>query len=227
MTPASTAPRIAFLGPLGTYSHQATTDFFGNDCELAPQERIIDVFTNVASASASFGVVPIENSSIGIVHETMQALRTTESSVRGMVGLKVEHALLSRPFPSDEGGKNQDRTGDEGKRKRYKRVYSHEQGISQCVSYLQNNYPLAEVIPVNSTASAAQRVLQDPPEESLAICSIKCAEVYGLRVVDKDIQDGGSANMTRFVVLSLSNTPLPEQYPIAPHLRGYTGDAKT
>ncbi|SGY79665.1 BQ5605_C008g05191 [Microbotryum silenes-dioicae] len=226
MTLTSTAPRIAFLGPLGTYSHQATTDFFGNDCKLAPQERIIDVFSNVASTSASFGVVPIENSSIGIVHETMQALRTTELSVRGMIGLKVGHALLSRPFANDEDSKSRNLSGDEEKRKRYKRVYSHEQGIGQCVSYLQTNYPRAQIIPVNSTALAAQKVLQDPPEESLAICSIKCAEVYGLRVVDRDIQDGGSANTTRFIVLSLGSTPLPEPYPIAPHLRGYTGDAK-
>lgn len=93
-----------------------------NDFSISP-----DVFSNVASTSASFGVVPIENSSIGIVHETMQALRTTELSVRGMIGLKVGHALLSRPFSKDDDGDSQKLYGDEEQRKRYKRVYSHEQ----------------------------------------------------------------------------------------------------
>lgn len=138
-----------------------------------------------------YGLVPIENSSIGSVLETMDALRDTQLAVREMVALKIGHALLGRAGVVQE---------------RVKRVYSHEQvrlsragprelmfvrtqGIGQCVEYLAERYPKAEVVPVNSTARAAQLASEDG--EALAICSLKCAEVYGLEVVDTDIQDGG------------------------------------
>ncbi|GAA5970718.1 hypothetical protein JCM11641_007410 [Rhodosporidiobolus odoratus] len=205
-TPAATndsrRPRVAFLGPLGTYSHQATTDFFGTDCELAPQSRIADVFTALSPASTSrceFGLVPIENSSFGPVEETMERLRSTDLSVRGMTSLRVGHALLaSKEAPWEKS--------------RMKRVYSHEQGIGQCKRYLANSYPFIEIIQVASTALAAQHAASDP--EALAICSHKCAEVYDLDVVDTDIQDAGAANTTRFIALSPSHVPLPPCYPV-------------
>ncbi|GAA5892342.1 prephenate dehydratase PHA2 [Sporobolomyces salmoneus] len=202
---ASSEPlRISFLGPLGTYSHQAATDFFGSssDFELLPVERIGDVFESVSSSSSDFGVVPIENSSFGSVVETAQNLRTTSLSVRGMIQLKIGHSLLSREGAAEDA---------EGK-KRMKRVYSHEQGIGQCRAYLAEHYPQVEIIPVNSTAKAAQQVLEDA--EGLAICSLKCAEVYGLDVVDTDIQDAGFSNTTRFICLSKANRVLPDVYPI-------------
>ncbi|GAA5987083.1 hypothetical protein JCM10908_001019 [Rhodotorula pacifica] len=189
-------PRVAFLGPLGTYSHQAATDFFG-ECECVPQERIADVFTAVSSSRAIYGVVPIENSSFGPVAETAEQLRTSELALRGMTALRIGHALLA----SKEAGNAAPR-----------RVYSHEQALGQCRRYLAKRYPNAEIVQVNSTAKAAQEAARDP--EGMAVCSFKCAEVYDLRVVDRDIQDAGDTNTTRFVVLSLSSTTLPPSYPI-------------
>ncbi|GAA5946380.1 hypothetical protein JCM10213_006547 [Rhodosporidiobolus nylandii] len=197
---ASPAPRVAFLGPLGTYSHQAATDFFGPSCELVPQPRLADVFTAVSSSSATYGLVPIENSSFGPVAETTEQLRTTELSVRGMIALRIGHALLSSKEAS-------------GETEKVKRVYSHEQGIGQCATYLSTRYPSAEIVPVASTALAAQHAQSDP--EALAICSEKCAEVYDLKVVDRNIQDAGVANTTRFIALSPSSVPLPSYYPVA------------
>ena len=171
-----------------------------------------DVFNSVSSSETPFGLVPIENSSIGDVKETMDAIRTTNLCVRGMTSLKIGHALL--------GSK-------EGKRKaEVKRVYSHEQvssssaegssveeltclsipqGLGQCLGYLARLYPQAEIVPVNSTAKAAQEALED--EEALAICSIKCAEVYGLDVVDRNIQDGGAGKPVRLFERSLLMDP--------------------
>ncbi|GAA5844006.1 hypothetical protein JCM9279_003701 [Rhodotorula babjevae] len=189
-------PRVAFLGPLGTYSHQATTDFFGGECDLVPQPRIADVFTAVSTGETAFGVVPIENSSFGQVVETMDQLRATELSVRGTTALRIGHALLA----SKRAEKGQ-----------VKRVYSHEQGIGQCRSYLAQRYPDVAIVPVNSTAQAAREAANDV--EGLAICSLKCAEVYGLAVVDTDIQDAGATNTTRFIVLAPSTVPLPLSYP--------------
>ncbi|GAA5860571.1 hypothetical protein JCM8547_000343 [Rhodosporidiobolus lusitaniae] len=193
-------PRVAFLGPLGTYSHQATTDFFGTDIDLVPQSRISDVFTVVSTSSCTFGLVPIENSSFGPVQETVERLRTTELCTRGMIALRIGHALLaSKEAPRERG--------------RMKRVYSHEQGIGQCLRYLKQHYPSAEIIPVNSTALAATKAAADL--EGLAICSLKCAEVYNLRIVDTDIQDAGTANTTRFIALSPYSVPLPACYPVS------------
>ncbi|GAA5994319.1 prephenate dehydratase PHA2 [Rhodotorula paludigena] len=188
-------PRVAFLGPLGTYSHQATTDFFG-PCELVPRTRIADVFTAVSTSAAAFGVVPIENSSFGPVAETMEQLRTTQLSLRGMTALRIGHALLA----NKKADLNQ-----------MKRVYSHEQGLGQCREYLGRRYPGIEIIPVNSTAQAAQEAVNDL--QSLAVCSLKCAEVYDLLAVDTDIQDAGATNTTRFIVLAPSDVALPSRYP--------------
>ncbi|GAA6010113.1 hypothetical protein JCM11491_005873 [Sporobolomyces phaffii] len=200
-TSSSPPLRVAFLGPLGTYSHQAATNFFGDDCDLVPVEKIADVFTAVASSASEFGIVPIENSSFGPVLETEHELRTTCLSVRGMIQLKIGHSLLSsRGGAADDLGK-----------KRMKRVYSHEQGIGQCRRYIAERYPDATVIPVNSTAQAAREAAAD--REGLAICSIKCAEVYDLDVVDTDIQDAGFSNTTRFIALSRTDTTLPDHYP--------------
>lgn len=195
-----THPRVAFLGPLGTYSHQATCDFFGSNIILIPVPRIEDVFKAVASSSTTYGLVPIENSSIGPVKETMDLLRSTDLAVRNMVALRIGHALLGKPGRVAKAD--------------VKKVFSHEQGIGQCVGYLSKNYPLAEVVPCTSTARAAELAADDI--EALAICSIKCAEVYGLEVVDRDIQDGGHTNTTRFVVLSKAGVPLDPQFPASP-----------
>lgn len=198
------------------------------------------MFEVVENSSAHYGVVPIDNSTIGPVLETMAALRSTKLSVRGMTALKIGHALLAR--------------GDVNLAT-VERVYSHEQvscadgranlifrtdprgpfatqGIGQCVGYLAKEYPKVKVVEVNSTAKAAQEAAKD--QQGLAICSPKCAQVYGLSVVQTDIQDGGSgefdvrepvyrgadaahgaANTTRFVVLSKHDAPLAEGFPVA------------
>ncbi|POY73631.1 hypothetical protein BMF94_3165 [Rhodotorula taiwanensis] len=141
-------PRVAFLGPLGTYSHQAM-----------------------------YGVVPIENSSFGPVAETTEQLRTSELALKGMTALRIGHALLaSREADRDRPPK---------------RVYSHEQALGQCRRYLQDRYSEAEIVQVNSTAKAAQEAGRDP--EAFAISPIKCADVYGLQVIDRDIQDAGAS----------------------------------
>ncbi|KAM0747517.1 Prephenate dehydratase [Meredithblackwellia eburnea MCA 4105] len=194
-------PRVSFLGPLGTYSHQATSDFFGDNVDLVPVPTIADVFASVTSSSTSYGLVPIENSSIGPVTETMDLLRTTtDAVVRNMVALKIGHAVMGLPG-LEQGDK-------------VRKVYSHEQGIGQCVDYLAKHYPGAEVVPTTSTARAAELARDDPT--ALAICSIKCAEVYGLKVYGRDVQDGGASNTTRFVIISQPSIPLAREYPVEP-----------
>ncbi|KAM0788884.1 hypothetical protein ACM66B_002968 [Microbotryomycetes sp. NB124-2] len=219
---------IACLGPLGTYSHQATTDFFGDDADVKTCNEIADVFDAVEHDSARYGVVPIENSSFGQVQETMARLRTTRLSVRGMTKLKIGHALLSST-PRRAPGKSRTPTRSEQHDPAASedacaeqesesalpvlRIYSHEQAIGQCKAYLAAHYGHAEIISVTSTAKAA--LLAKDDDQALAVCSLKCAQVYRLQVVDTDIQDAGAGNTTRFIVLSKPDDPLKSQFPVS------------
>ena len=123
-----------------------------------------------------------------------------------------------------------------GRTRRAVLTCARSQALGQCRRYLKERYPETEIVQVNSTAKAAQEAAQDP--EGMAVCSYKCAEVYDLRVVDRDIQDAGesefavsgagttsyvanlpplplAANTTRFVVLSKASTTLPNAYPVS------------
>ncbi|GAA5841431.1 hypothetical protein JCM11251_007137, partial [Rhodosporidiobolus azoricus] len=84
--------------------------------------------------------------------------------------------------------------------------------IGQCTHYLSTHYPTASLVRVASTALAAQHAAADP--EALAVCSITCKEVYGLEVVDTEIQDAGTVNTTRFIALSHPSVPLAPCYPV-------------
>merc|ERR1711939_192292 len=130
-------PHVAFLGPLGTYTHQAAEDFFGNSPTFAACQTITDVFKAVEGAECSYGVVPIENSTAGAVRETTEALRSTVLAVRGMTKLRISHALLA--------SRGMDVAN-------VKRIYSHEQGLAQCARYLSSRFPSAELFKCDSTS---------------------------------------------------------------------------
>ncbi|KAJ7694141.1 Prephenate dehydratase-domain-containing protein [Mycena rosella] len=177
---------VAFLGPLGTYSHQAAYDRFGSSVEYHESGTITDVFEAVASKTAHAGVVPQENSIFGSVIETYDTLRRQNvPAIRGEIVLEVQHCLLAR-----RGVKHED----------IRYIKSHEQALGQCRGFLAQNFPNASLEKVASTAAAAEAVLTSP--DSAAICSKLCATVFdGLEILFEGIQDRNS-NFTRFYVLS-------------------------
>ncbi|KAJ7063094.1 Prephenate dehydratase-domain-containing protein [Mycena amicta] len=191
---------VAFLGPLGTFTHQAAHETFGDSVEYRGCSTITAVFDAVASQSAHAGVIPQENSVFGSVIETYDALRREHPGfVQGEVVLEVRHCLLV-----PRGVKPSD----------VRRIKSHEQALGQCRAFLAQNFPAASLEKVTSTAAAAEAVLET--RDSAAICSKICAVAFeGLEVLFESIQDRQD-NRTRFYILTASQAsrlPLPVPSP--------------
>ncbi|MEW6266401.1 MAG: prephenate dehydratase [Thermodesulfobacteriota bacterium] len=180
--------RVAFLGPEATFCHTAAQKHFGAASSYLPQNSIRQVFREVESERADFGVAPVENSSEGMVGQTLDLLLKSNVKISGEVYLRVSHALLSR----------------EKDLKNVRTVLSHPQALGQCLEWLAQNLPSGGLVAMSSTAAAAGRAAEEP--ESAAIGHEKLAQIHGLNVLARDIQDR-SSNLTRFLVLSLKDHP--------------------
>jgi len=177
--------RIAFLGPAATFTHQACMQHFGLSGEFSAKKDIADVFDDVEKGRADFGVVPIENSTEGVVSHTLDKFVNSNLKICAEVMLEISHALLNR------SGKASDIT----------RVCSHPHALAQCKNWVKNNLPNAVAFDVSSTAMAAQMASEDP--STAAIASVAAANLYGLQVIEKNIEDN-SNNYTRFLVICKS-----------------------
>ena len=173
---------VAYLGPEGTWSEQAAIAQFGSQVERLPQATIGDVFRAVDSGEARFGVVPIENSTGGMVDATLDAFVTTSLCILAERQLRIRHALLSRS--AQRAGITQ--------------VAAHPQALAQCREWLRRHLPGAELREAASNAEAAR--LARTHKGLAAIAGREAAEIYGLEVVADGIQDL-ERNVTRFVVI--------------------------
>lgn len=173
---------IAFLGPRGTYSEEASYKQFGAQIEPEPCVSIAEVFHRVESGFAGYGVVPMENSTEGAIGTTLDLLLGTRLRVCAEVLLPIHHCLLST---------EQDLSA-------VATVYAHAQAIGQCNGWLSRHLPNAARVPVASNAEAARRARGEPT--CAAIASRGAAEVYGLGVLAENIEDEPD-NTTRFVVI--------------------------
>jgi chorismate mutase/prephenate dehydratase len=176
------AIRVSYLGPEGTFSEQAVRKHFGAAVEALPVPSVDEAFRRCESGGAQFTVVPVENSTEGVVGRTLDLLVTTPLRICGEVELRVQQNLLSR----------------EGNLKAIKRVYSHSQSLAQCNGWLAHNLPGVERVPVASNAEAAQRAAQE--EGAAAVAGQAAGERYGLKALARSIEDDAS-NTTRFLVL--------------------------
>lgn len=173
---------VAFLGPAGTFSESAARRHFGSAPALLPFSTIDDVFRAVEAGNASYGVVPVENSTEGAVGRTLDMLLSTTQMICGEVMLRVEQHLMSRDTPLTA----------------VRCVYSHAQSLAQCHEWLNRNLPGVPVIAVASNAEAARRAAEE--ERAAAIAGEAAARVYGLNVLSANIEDD-PANTTRFLVM--------------------------
>lgn len=172
---------IAFLGPESTFTHQAALAKFGRNCEYVAQKTIADVFDAVARGRASYGVVPVENSTEGAVTHTLDMFVDAAVKICAEINMMIHHSLLSR------SAKDHVRV-----------VYSHPQVFGQCRNWLQTNLPDAVLTEVSSTTEAAERCTREP--HSGAMASRLAAERYGLDILEENVEDF-SDNITRFLVL--------------------------
>jgi chorismate mutase/prephenate dehydratase len=173
---------VAYLGPAGTYTHQAAVQRFGSSAELLPVRTIGEVFDEIDRGRAEFGVVPVENSTEGAVHVTLDRLMESDLLITGEVVLEIAHQLLSRA----------------GELAEVKTVCSHPQALAQCRQWLAANLPDVATQEMPSTTVAAERAREDPTVA--AIASELAARLYDLPVLRQRIEDN-PYNSTRFLVL--------------------------
>jgi len=179
--------QVAYLGPRGTFTHLAGQKFFGYSAELRPVNSIKEVFESVDKGRYAYGVVPVENTTEGIVSHTLDMFVQNQVSITGEILLQVTHDLLSQS--NDPGTIN--------------KIYSHPQAIAQCRAYLEEHFPTVPVIAVSSTAQAAMMAAEEPG--TAAIANEYAASVYYLQVIETSIQDI-SHNITRFLIISTRET---------------------
>ncbi len=179
---------VAYLGPAGTFSHEAALKHFGHSMVGSPLPALDEVFREVEAGSADYAVVPVENSTEGAVNYTLDLMLATPLHICGEVELRIHDHLMSKA----------------GELSAIKRVYSHGQSLAQCREWLDSNLPGAERIAVNSNAEAASLALED--SEAAAIAGISAAELYELPLLARNIEDKPD-NTTRFLILGHCEVP--------------------
>ncbi len=175
--------KVAFLGPEGSFSHEASFSYFGSFAEYIPVKTNSDVFEEVDKGRVEFGVVAVENSTSGSVSETLDCFLQYDLIIYSEVMLTIHQNLMVK-----RGTKLED----------VKRVYSHPVALEQCRRWLSMNLPNVERIPVSSTSEGAKMVTRT--EDSAAIGSVMSAKLNNLEILEERIEDG-TGNMTRFLVV--------------------------
>jgi chorismate mutase / prephenate dehydratase len=179
--------QVAYLGPEATFTHQAAIRRFGSSLRYSAQKTISDVFTEVVKNRAEYGVVPVENSTEGVVTHTLDMFVDSDVKIVAQIVLSVQHCLLSN-YP----------------RPKIKKLFAHPQALGQCRVWLQNNLPRVEIFETSWNARSAEFAAKEPG--TAAIAGILAAEKYRLDVLEYDIQDN-AYNATRFLVLGRQYTP--------------------
>ena len=182
--------RVAFLGPLGTFSHQAAREQFGARSLLTPVAALPEVFDEVEHGRADYGIVPVENSTEGVVAATLDRFVDSPLTIKAEVQLRVEQCLLSKS----------------GDATRIRRIVSHPQSLAQCRGWLAEHYPRTPQVETASNAQAAEQARRDT--HVAAIAGRVAADLYHLRVVAANIQDLAH-NCTRFLVLGRDGVGKP------------------
>lgn len=178
---------IAYLGPEATFTHQAAIQRFGTSLRYAALKTIADVFSEVAKRHADFGVVPVENSTEGVVTHTLDMFMDSDLKIVAQIVIPIQHCLMGR-----------------ARRQQIRRLFVHPQSLAQCRGWLQRNFPNAEIIETSSNARSAE--LAAGARNAAAIAGLLAAEKYGLPVIEHNIQDN-AANATRFLVLGRQSPP--------------------
>lgn len=184
--PGAKPNKVVYAGVPGSFSHKACRQFFGTEIphENLPQFR--DVFEAVRNGDAILGIVPVENSLTGSIHENYDLLLEYDLKVVGELTLRIEHNLVGHPDTSLDN---------------IKRVYSHPQVFRQCKEFL-GDYPEWDLVACQDTATAVRRVKESDVRENVAIAGREAAKIYGMTLLREGIETS-PRNFTRFVVLSL------------------------
>ncbi len=181
--------KVAFLGPEGTFTQQAALKHFGHSAVALPFSAIDEVFREVEAGAVNYGVVPVENSTEGVVNHTLDNFMTSNLKICGEVELRIHHNLLISGVTNV---------------KNISRIYSHSQSLAQCRKWLDAHYPNAERIAVSSNAEAAKRLKGE--WNAAAIAGSMAAELYDLKILAEKIEDEPD-NSTRFLIIGTESVP--------------------
>lgn len=179
--------KIAYLGPAGTWTHQAAIGKFGHSVKFLPQPSFGDVFEQVERGVADYGVVPIENSTEGAVTHTLDLFADSPLKIYGQVVMTIENNLMANCA-----------------REEITQIYSHPQIIAQCRGWLGKNFPKIQPVEKSSSAAAAEVAAEE--EGAAVLGGALLADQYGLQILEPSIQDIAN-NTTRFLVISHKTCP--------------------
>jgi len=180
---------IAFLGPEGTFTQAAALKHFGNSINLQSMNAIPDVFAEVESGTSDYGVVPVENSTEGIVSHTLDMFLTSPLSICGEVSIRINQNLMSHAASMSD----------------IKVIYSHQQSLAQCRGWLDRHIGHEiERVAVTSNAEAAKLAVEN--KDAAAIAGECAADLYQLPILEKNIEDE-PGNTTRFLVIGKQQVP--------------------
>jgi chorismate mutase / prephenate dehydratase len=180
--------KVAFLGPDGTYTQAAALKHFGHSVLTQSMNSIGDIFRDVEARACQYGVVPVENSTEGVISHTLDSFLSSPLKICGEVSLRINHQLLSSMDRLDQ----------------IEKVYSHAQSLAQCRGWLDRHLPHAERISVGSNAEAARLAAEAPG--SAAIAGEAAGEIYQLHRLASNIEDE-PGNTTRFLVIGKQDVP--------------------
>jgi chorismate mutase/prephenate dehydratase len=181
--------QIAYLGPAGTWTHQAAISKFGASVGYVPQANLGDVFDQVTREKADYGVAPIENSTEGAVTHTLDLFAESNLKICAQILLRIENNLMAN-IP----------------REKITKLISHPQVFGQCRDYIHKKFPQADLVEASSTAAAA-RVAEEQAGEGYAVLGgALLAEVHQLEMLEESVQDIAT-NTTRFLVLGKKTCP--------------------
>lgn len=180
---------VAFQGEVGAYSEEAAFQFFGTAIEIRPRETLEEVFRSVEGGGVQYGIIPVENSLEGSISQSYDLMLESGLRVCGEVDLRVIHCLIAGP---DAGLDT------------VKKVYSHPQALGQCRSFLKHLNVV--LIPSYDTAGSVKMIKESGLTDSAAIASARAAEIYGMKVIAREIEDNPN-NFTRFFILASKDSP--------------------
>ncbi|MDG1166196.1 MAG: prephenate dehydratase [Porticoccaceae bacterium] len=181
--------KVAFLGPEGTFTQEAALKHFGDSAISVPQSAIDEVFREVLAGSCNYGVVPVENSTEGVISHTLDSFMDSSLKICGEVELRIHQHFMIGPNTNKNS---------------VTRVYSHAQSLAQCRQWLNSNYPNIERVAVSSNAEAAKRVQGE--WNSAAIAGDMACELYSLEKMWEKIEDRPD-NSTRFLIIGREPVP--------------------
>ena len=179
--------KVGYLGPEGTFTHQAALEFFSKaGTRFINCKNVLEIFENIEKEILDFGLIAIENSLQGMVHDTLDLLIEKELMIYGEIELRIIQNLISL---------------ESSNLSKIENIYSHPQAIAQSRNWIKSNIPNAKLINTTSTAEGILTVIQLNEDKNAAIGTKFACENYGLKLINSNIEDNPS-NYTRFLVIS-------------------------